>query len=170
MYETLKVPKSQEEVKRIMDATLARLTHPEVSADILLQLYGSVPLRSKNLQERITDVSDQTVYAILKELVDAGLVDRIERSRRNVIYQLTDKGRRFIDETQLNAEKTLMNLSIDPKKQELILVSILVEEMVKDLPEKFQSEDMKGKLRKLLLEDVDHCRRRLEYLVKEEII
>ena len=153
----------------MMDAALARLTHPEVSADILLQLYGSAPLRSKNLQERITDVSDQTVYAILKELVDAGLVDRIERSRRNVIYQLTDKGRRFIDETQLNAEKTLMNLSLNPKKQELILVSILVEDMVKDLPERFQSEDKKSKLKKLLLEDIDHCRKRLEYLVKEEI-
>ncbi|MBU7028572.1 MAG: winged helix DNA-binding protein [Theionarchaea archaeon] len=151
------------------DATLARLTHPEVSADILLQLYGSPPLRSKSLQEKITDVSDQTVYGVLKELVDAGLVDRIERSRRNVIYRLTDKGRRFIEETQLNAEKTLMSLSLDPKKQELILVSILVEGMVKDLPERFQTEDKKSKLKELLLQDVDHCRRRLEYLVKEEI-
>ncbi len=151
------------------DVALARLTHPEVSADILLQLYGSLPLRSKALQERITDVSDQTVYGVLKELVDAGLVDRIERSRRNVIYQLTDKGRRFIEETQLTAERTLMSLSLDPKKQELILVSILVEDMVKELPEKFQTEDKKSKLKELLLQDIDHCRRRLEYLVKEEI-
>lgn len=152
----------------MIDETLTRLTHPEVSADILLQLYGS-PLRSKNLQERITDVSDQTVYSILKELVDAGLVDRIERSRRNVIYQLTDKGRRFIEETQLNAERTLMSLSLDPKKQELILAKILVEDMVKDLPERFQTEDNKRKLRELLLEDIDHCRKRIEQLVMEGI-
>jgi DNA-binding PadR family transcriptional regulator len=155
--------------KNMRDTVLARLTHPEVSADILLQLYGSAPLRSKNLQERITDVSNQTVYAILKELVDAALVNRIERSRRNVIYQLTDKGRRFIEETQLNVEKTLMSLSLNPKKQELILVSILVEDMVKDLPEKFQTEDKKSKLKELLLEDIDHCRRRLECLIREEI-
>ena len=152
----------------MIDATLTRLTHPEVSADILLQLYGS-PLRSKNLQERISDVSDQTVYSILKELVDAGLVDRIERSRRNVIYQLTDRGRRFIEETQLNAERTLMSLSLDPKKQELILAKILVEDMVKDLPERFQTENNKRKLRELLLEDIDHCRKRIEQLVMEGI-
>ncbi len=152
------------------DTPLVRLTHPEVSADILLQLYASTPLRSKTLQERITDVSDQIVYGVLKELVEAGLLDRIERSRRNVIYQLTDKGRRLIEEMQLSIEKTLMNLSLDPKKQELILVSILVEDMVKSLPEKFQTEDRKGKLKELLLQDIDHCRRRLEYLVKEEII
>ncbi len=158
----------QLEAKDVTDVALARLTHPEVSADIMLQLYGS-PLRSKSLQERITDISDQTVYGVLKELVDAGLVDRIERSRRNVIYQLTDKGKRFIEETQLNTERTLMNLSLDPRKQELILVSILVEDMVKDLPEKFQTEDKKSKLKELLLQDVDHCRRRLEYLVKEEV-
>lgn len=150
------------------DAILTRLMHPEVSADILLHLYGS-PLRSKNLQERITDVSDQIVYSVLKELVDAGLVDRIERSRRNVIYQLTDKGRRFIEETQLKAERSLMSLSLDPRRQELILVSVLVEDMVKDLPERFQTEDKKSKLKELLLEDINHCRKRLEYLVKEEI-
>lgn len=150
------------------DDTLARLMHPEVSADILLQLYGS-PLRSKNLQERIADTSDQTVYSILKELVDAGLVDRIERSRRNVIYQLTDRGRKFIEETQLLTEKTLMSLSLDPKKQELVLASILVEDMVKDLPERFQTEDSKRKLRGLLLEDIDHCRKRIERLVIEGI-
>ncbi|MGD2247731.1 MAG: winged helix-turn-helix transcriptional regulator [Candidatus Methanofastidiosia archaeon] len=152
-----------------MKETLARLTHPEVSADILLQLFGS-PLRSKNLQERITDVSDQTVYAILKELVDAGLVNRIERSRRNVIYQLTDKGKRFIEETQLNAEKTLMSLSLDPKKQELILASILVEDMVEDLPEKFKTEENKRKLREWLLEDIDYCRKRIEKRAMEGII
>lgn len=151
------------------DVALARLTHPDISADILLQLYGSQPLRSKNLQERITGVHEQTVYGILKELVDVGLVDRIERSKRNVIYQLTDKGRRFIEETQLNAEKTLMSLSLDPKKQEYILVSILVEDMVKDLPERFRTEGKKDKLRELLLEDIDHCRKRLERLVMEGV-
>lgn len=147
---------------------LPRMTHPEVSADILMQLYGT-PLRSKNLQERIDDISDQTVYGVIKELVDAGLVERIERSKRNVIYQLTDKGKRFIEETQLNAERALMSLSLDPKRQELILVSILVEDMVKDLPERYRAEEKKGKLKELLLKDIDHCRERLEFLVKEEI-
>jgi DNA-binding HxlR family transcriptional regulator len=144
------------------------MMHPEVSADILMQLYGT-PLRSKNLQERIDDISDQTVYSVIKELVDAGLVERIERSRRNVIYQLTDKGKRFIEETQLNAERALMSLSLDPKRQELILVSILVEDMVKDLPERYRAEKKKSKLKELLLRDIDHCRERLEFLVKEEI-
>lgn len=151
-----------------MTDVLARLTHPEVSADILLQLYGS-PLRSKSLQERITNVSDQTVYSVLKELVDGGLVERIERSRRNVIYQLTDKGRIFIEETQLTVEKTLISLSLTPKKQELVLVSLLVDDMIKNLPEKFQTEDKKSKLKELLLEDIDYCRRRLERLIKEYI-
>lgn len=151
-----------------MTDLLARLTHPEVSADILLQLYGS-PLRSKSLQGRITNISDQIVYGVLKELVNAGLVERIERSRRNVIYQLTDKGRIFIEETQLTVEKTLISLSPNPKKLELVIVSLLVDDMIKNLPEKFQTEDRKSKLKDLLLEDIDHCRRRLERLIKEYI-
>jgi hypothetical protein len=59
---------------------------------------------------------------------------------------------------------------LDPKGLGLILVSILVEDMVKDLPERFRAEERKSKLKELLLRDVEHCRKRLESLMKEKVL
>jgi len=128
-----------------------------IRALILTMLYES-PARSKRLVEKVTEVekvSEPTVYAVLKDLQKRGLVVRKYTNLRNVQYELTEAGRRLVEEEYLKAEKTLLSVLKNLQSRDRIVLELLLERVMKELPEKWRRAENKEKIRRLLKDEVD---------------
>jgi DNA-binding MarR family transcriptional regulator len=140
--------------------------HPEAEALILISTYES-PVRSKRLIEKVQaleDLSQPTVYNILRNLDERGLIQRIQKSRRNVQYELTEKGRKMVEEGQLKARETLLAAMRNIPDQDEIIFELIVEDVLKDLPDEWKSPEKKKKLRRILEEEIEAAKKRLIHM------
>ena len=112
-----------------------RTPHPKAEALILTMMYEG-PIRSRQIVKsvcEVEEVSQPTVYSILKDLERRGLIKRIEISPRNVQYELTDRGRRLIEEEYLKAKETLLSTLRNLQNKNEIVLEILTEEVIKEI-------------------------------------
>ena len=140
--------------------------HPEAEALILVSTYEG-PVRSKRLIEKVQaqeDLSQPTIYNILRNLEERGLIRRIEKSRRNVQYELTEKGRKMVEEEQLKARETLLSAVRNIQDPEEIVFSLILEDVLKELPEEWRTPEKKKKLRTLLEEEIEAAKKRLIHI------
>jgi DNA-binding PadR family transcriptional regulator len=104
---------------RIRKGEGMRYTHPKEMAIVVNTLYNS-PMRSNELIKEIDTVSGATAHSILKKLVEDGFINKIEQSSRNVSYELSDKGRRLLEEKNIKARDTLVSIVRDlPAQKEI---------------------------------------------------
>ncbi|MBE0517174.1 MAG: helix-turn-helix transcriptional regulator [Methanophagales archaeon] len=137
--------------------------HPEAEALILVSTYEA-PVRSKRLIEKVQaleDLSEPTIYNILRNLDERGLIRRIEKSRRNVQYELTEKGRKMVEEEQLKARETLLAAVRSIQDPEEIVFDLILDDVLKDLPEEWRAPEKKKKLRTILEEEIETAKKRL---------
>lgn len=137
--------------------------HPEVEALILVSTYES-PVRSKRLIEKVQaleDLSEPTIYNILRNLDERGLIQRVEKSRRNVQYKLTEKGRKMVEEEQLKARETLLAAVRNSQDPEEIVFDLILEDVLKDLPEEWRAPEKKKKVRRIVEEEIETAKKRL---------
>ncbi len=138
--------------------------HPEAEALILVSIYEG-PVRSKRLIEKVQaleDLSQPTIYNILRSLEERGLIRRMERSRRNVQYELTEKGRVMVEEEQLKARENLLAAMRNIQNPEEIVFDLILEDVLKDLPEDWRTPEKKKRLRKILEEEIEAAKKRLK--------
>lgn len=138
--------------------------HPEAEALILVSTYEA-PVRSKRLIEKVQaleDLSQPTIYNILRSLEERGLIRRMEKSRRNVQYELTEKGRRMVEEEQLKARDTLLAAMRNVRDSEEIVFDLIVEDVLRDLPEEWRTPEKKKRLRTIVEEEIEAAKRRLK--------
>ena len=138
--------------------------HPEAEALILISTYES-PVRSKRLIEKVQaleDLSQPTIYNILRNLEERGLIQRIQKSRRNVQYELTEKGRRMVEDEQLKARDTLLAAMRNIQDSEEIAFDLILEDVLRDLPEEWRTPEKKKRLRTILKEEIETAKRRLK--------
>jgi DNA-binding PadR family transcriptional regulator len=137
--------------------------HPEAEALILVSTYEA-PVRSKRLIEKVQaleDLSEPTIYYILRNLDERGLIRRIEKSRRNVQYELTEKGRKIVEGEQLKARETLLAAVRNIQDPEEIVFDLILDDVLKALPEEWRAPEKKKKLRKILEEEIETAKKRL---------
>jgi len=124
--------------------------------------YG--PKRSSRIVHQVmsaTDVSEPTVYATLHELVARKLIDKEERSRRKVIYRLTDEGRKIMEKEHFVAIDKMLSGIKNPARRREILVELLMQDLINDLPAEMRSAVKKDLMRSTAAEEVEDLRKRL---------
>ena len=124
--------------------------------------YG--PKRSSRIVHQVmaaTDVSEPTVYATLHELVLRKLIDKEERSRRKVIYRLTDEGRKILEKEHFVAIDKMLSGINNPARRREILVELLMQDLISDLPADMRSAVKRDLLRSTAAGEVEDLRKRL---------
>ena len=142
--------------------------NPEVTIEVVTSLYYG-PQRASRLvrmvQENL-DVSEPTVYGVLQDLAERGFVEKVVRSRRNVTYKLTDKGRDLIQREHFDAIGDIMALIKSAKRKRELLIELLIEDITEGLPEVWTTDERKAALRRSMDEEVDLLKRRMVLLSK----
>lgn len=140
--------------------------NPEVTIEIVTSLYYG-PQRAKRLVQMVQenlDVSEPTVYGVLGDLAERGLVEKVVRSRRNVTYKLTDKGRDMIQSEHFDAIGDIMSLIKSSKRKRELLIELLIEDIMDGLPENWGTDERMTALRRSMDEEVDLLKRRMVML------
>jgi DNA-binding PadR family transcriptional regulator len=108
-----------------------------------------------------TDVSEPTVYATLHELVARKIIDKEERSRRKVIYRLTDEGRKIMEKEHFVAIDRMLSGIKNPSRRREILVELLMQDLINDLPADVRTAVKTDLLRSTAADEVEDLRKRL---------
>ncbi len=143
---------------------MALQKNPEVTVEIVSYLYYG-PLRAQHLVSRVArsvKVSEPTVYAVLKELTETGIIQKYAWSRRNVAYTLTDKGRAVAEREHLDAVHDMLRLIDSESRRRELLVELLLDELLREAPEELRSSSRaRAALRRSVAEEVDEMKKRL---------
>lgn len=142
---------------------MALSKNPEVTIEIVTSLYYG-PQRAGKLVEMVQenlDVSEPTVYGVLLDLAERGFVEKVVRSRRNVSYKLTDKGKDLIQREHFDAIGDIMALIKSAKRKRELLIELLIEDIMEGLPEDWDTDERKAVLRRSMDEEVDLLKRRM---------
>ena len=137
--------------------------NPEVAMELISALFYG-PKRSSRIVHQVmsaTDVSEPTVYATLHELVARKLIDKEERSRRKVIYRLTDEGRKILEKEHFVAIDKMLSGINNPARRREILVELLMQDLISDLPADMRSAVKRDLLRSTAAGEVEDLRKRL---------
>jgi DNA-binding PadR family transcriptional regulator len=139
--------------------------NPEVTIEVVTSLYYG-PQRASRLVDMVQenlDVSEPTVYGVLQDLAERGFVEKVVRSRRNVTYKLTDKGRDLIQREHFDAIGDIMSLIKSAKRKRELLIELLIEDIMDGIPDEW-SDERKAALRRSMDEEVDLLKRRMVML------
>jgi len=138
--------------------------NPEVTVEIVSNLYYE-PLRAQHLVSKVSKsvgVSEPTVYAVLKQLTDAGLVEKYAWSRRHVAYTLTAKGRAIAEKEHLDAVNDMLRLVESESRRRELLVELLLSELLRDAPDSVKgSDEARAALRRSIVGEVAEIKKRL---------
>lgn len=132
-------------------------SHPGESNKIITGLYVG-PKRSSEITNWIDSVSEPTVYSILKELEELGFINKLEKSPRNVQYSLTERGRTLVEKDFAKAENTLVELVRNASKQEEIIIEILMDDLVKELPREWKKPEKREILKKYVAKELEKAK------------
>ena len=144
---------------------MALSKNPEVTIEVVTNLYYG-PQRASRLVDMVQenlDVSEPTVYGVLQDLAERGFVEKVVRSRRNVTYKLTNKGRDLIQREHFDAIGDIMSLIKSAKRKRELLIELLIEDIMDGIPEDW-SDERKAALRRSMDEEVDLLKRRMVML------
>lgn len=142
--------------------------NPEVTIEIVTNLYYGAQ-RASRLVDTVQanlDVSEPTVYGVLQDLAERGFVEKVVRSRRNVTYKLTDKGRELIQREHFDAIGDILNLIKSTKRKRELLIELLLEDIMDGLPEDWGTDERKAALRRSMDEEVAFLKRRMLMLTR----
>jgi DNA-binding PadR family transcriptional regulator len=140
------------------------LTHnPEVAMELVSALFYG-PKRSASIVKQVMDsvkVSEPTVYSTLHELVVRKVIEKQQRSRRRVIYNLTDEGRRLLEKEHFAAiDKMLSSVKNSGRRRE-ILIELLMQDLLSELPAGMREGAKKEMLRSTAADEVEDMKKRL---------
>ena len=142
--------------------------NPEVTIEIVTSLYYG-PQRAARLVEMVQqnlEVSEPTVYGVLNDLAERGLVEKVVRSRRNVTYRLTPEGRKLIEREHFDAIGDIMALIKSSKRKRDLLIELLLEDIMEGLPEGWATDERKADLRRSMNDEVELLKRRMALMTK----
>lgn len=63
---------------------------------IIIDILSDGPMRFRDLEQKIDNVNTATLTTRLKNMQAAGLIERKEHSRADVVYELTDLGNKAV--------------------------------------------------------------------------
>lgn len=122
--------------------------HPAAEATVLTTLYKS-RMRSADLVRNVKnnhDLSNPSIYAILKKLEEAGLLHKTKKSARNVYYEISLDGKRLVEEEYLKARETLVFAIRNSPNRNEIIAEALVADLLEKLPLEWQDSEKRKAL------------------------
>ncbi|MGQ9582121.1 MAG: helix-turn-helix transcriptional regulator [Thermoplasmatota archaeon] len=131
--------------------------------EVVTNLYYG-PKRSSRIVSLVMErlrVSEPTVYATLQELVTRKILEKQERSRRRVIYRLTDEGRKLMDKEHFEIINNLLSNIKDPSRRRELLIELLLQDLIDELPEDKRASVRRDALRSTTAIEVEDMRKRL---------
>jgi DNA-binding PadR family transcriptional regulator len=137
--------------------------NPEVAMELVSSLFYG-PKRSSRIVQQVMDnmkVSEPTVYATLHELVARKIIEKQERSRRRVIYKLTDEGRKLMEKEHFVAIDRMLSSVKNSNRRREILIELLMQDLISELPAEMRDSVKKEVLRNSAAEEVEDVRKRL---------
>lgn len=137
--------------------------NPEVAMEVVTNLYYG-PKRSSRIVKLVMErlrVSEPTVYATIQELVTRKILEKQERSRRRVIYRLTDEGRKLLDKEHFEVINNLLFNIKDPNRRRELLIELLLQDLIDELPEDKRARVRRDTLRSTTAIEVEDMRKRL---------
>jgi len=141
----------------------ASLNNPEVAMELISALFYG-PQRSSAIVHQVMDaaaVSEPTVYSALHELVMMKMVEKEERSRRRVLYKLTEEGRKLLEKEHFGVIEKMLSTVKNSSRRREILVELLMEDILLELPEGMREKAKKEMLRTQTAEEVEDLKKRL---------
>jgi DNA-binding PadR family transcriptional regulator len=137
--------------------------NPEVAMELVSALFYG-PKRSASIVKQVMDnihVSEPTVYSTIHELVARKIIEKQEKSRRRVIYNLTDEGRRLMEKEHFAAiDKMLATVQNSSRRRE-ILIELLMQDLLSELPPQMRDGVKKEMLRTTAAGEVEDMKKRL---------
>ena len=82
--------------------------------EVLKTLNDNFNINQRELAKR-TNMSLGKINSVLKEFTEDGFIDRIENNR-GILYKVTDKGMKFLEENLVSAKNTRLKLHEEEKK------------------------------------------------------
>ena len=138
--------------------------NPEVTVEIVSNLYYE-PQRAQHLVSKVAravHVSEPTVYAVLKELKDAEIIEKYAWSRRHVAYTLTQKGREIAEKEHLSAVNDMLRLIDSESRRRELLVELLLDELMREAPDEVRtSTRARAQMRRTVLDEVAEMKKRI---------
>lgn len=137
--------------------------NPEVAMELVSSLFYG-PKRSASIVQQVMDnmkVSEPTVYATLHELVARKIIEKQERSRRRVIYKLTDEGKKLMEKEHFVAIDKMLSSVKNSNRRREILIELLMQDLISELPAEMRDSVKKEVLRNSAAEEVEDVRKRL---------
>jgi len=143
------------------------LTNPDVAVEVISRLYYGDMRASKLVKEvmEATGVSEPTVYSVLHELQDKGLVRKQVRSRKNVLYSLTAYGKKMLIDEKFTALDALLRGIKDDHRRRELMVELFIEDMLASLPPELVNEHNRELLRQSISQEIDAIKRRMILLM-----
>lgn len=138
-------------------------TNADVAMEIITRLYFK-PYRSSHLVREVQstmDTSEPTIYAVLKELIGKNIVRKDAKSKRKVVYYLTDGGKKILEKEHFSIIHALIQRVKDDERRREILVELLLEDVLRDLPHEIKDKIKYDALRKSMRDEVQTLKKRL---------
>jgi DNA-binding PadR family transcriptional regulator len=146
--------------------------NPEVTVEVVSNLYYE-PMRAQHLVSKVSKsvgVSEPTVYAVLKELVEAKIIEKYAWSRRHVAYTLTEKGRAIAKQEHLSAVNDMLRLIDSESRRRELLVELLLDDLLKEAPAEVRaSPEARADLRRSIVGEVADLKKRLTIAPKPTV-
>lgn len=130
------------------------LSRPKIATDVMVKLYNG-PMRSKALTDSVTQrfsISEPTAYALLKELVERGLIKKDKVAPKNVQYGLTSQGQDAVEKSYLNLREGLISVLRQSPARDIIILDVFVSDVESRFVERNIQISPDFNLRKYLLE------------------
>ena len=130
---------------------------PDAEALVLTTLYKS-GMRSADLVrlvKREQKLSDPSVYLILKRLEKEGFISKIEKSSRNVHYELVPESKKIVEEEYLKARDTLIFAVQSTPNHNEIMAEIIVSDILGKLGPQWQNPSRRKLLIKVFANEVE---------------
>jgi len=127
------------------------------SFDIIIVLFANKVLRVKDIVEKIQKMSmvtEPTVYKHLRELRKGGFVIRMKMGKKNVQYKLTSAGERMARERCARSEEAILAAVKNYPFPEKIVAECLAAEIVEEAPEHMRTPEIKFKIREFVEQEL----------------
>jgi predicted ArsR family transcriptional regulator len=89
------------------------------------------------------------------------MVEKEERSRRRVLYKLTEEGRKLLEKEHFGVIEKMLSTVKNSSRRREILVELLMEDILLELPEGMREKAKKEMLRTQTAEEVEDLKKRL---------
>ena len=106
------------------------ISQPLIATQTLEKLFENGKMRAQQLVDNVgpnVGASRSLIYSVIDELVENGLIHKDKRSRKIVVYDLTEEGQKLIQENFIKATESLIAMVERSDQSKEIALEILTE-------------------------------------------